>query len=46
MHSFALLDYGHSVAKVREYIESVGYHIDIIAVDTEEHWRCVKDEKK
>jgi len=42
VHPPALPSYGHSVDEVREYIESFGYHINIVAIDHEEHWWCEK----
>lgn len=42
VHPPALPGYGHSVAEVRHLLESLGYQIQIIAIDHEEHWWCAK----
>ena len=42
VHPPALPGYGHTVAAVRETLEALGYQIQIIAIDHEEHWWCEK----
>jgi FkbM family methyltransferase len=34
--------YGYSVDDVREFLENLGYRIDVLAVDYEEHWWCTQ----
>ena len=40
VHPPALPSYGHSAIDVRRFLEEMGYRIDCIAVDHEEHWWC------
>jgi FkbM family methyltransferase len=41
VHPAALeADYGHSVADVRNFLDSAGYKQQVLAVDHEEHWWC------
>lgn len=40
VHPPALPNYGHSAMQVRQYLESLGYRIRILAMDHEEHWWC------
>jgi FkbM family methyltransferase len=42
IHPAALPGYGHSVLEVRQFLEALGYHIQILAIDYEEHWWCQK----
>lgn len=40
-HSRHLLaQYGHTAGDVRSFLESLGYHIQLLASDHEEHWWC------
>ncbi|MGZ5074512.1 MAG: FkbM family methyltransferase, partial [Usitatibacter sp.] len=40
VHPPALPSYGHSTGEVRGFLEDLGYGIECIAVDHEEHWWC------
>jgi FkbM family methyltransferase len=35
-----LAQYGHTASDVRSFLESMGYHIQLLAIDHEEHWWC------
>jgi hypothetical protein len=43
VHPPALPSYGHSVADVRQFLESHGYSVKLIATDHEEHWWCERN---
>ena len=40
IHPPALPAHGHSPATVRRLLEDMGYQIEILAIDHEEHWWC------
>lgn len=40
VHPDFLPKFGHSVNDVREFLEKLGYVIDLLGVDHEEHWWC------
>ncbi len=41
VHPPALPFYGGTVDAVRNFLVELGYEIDILAVDHEEHWWCM-----
>jgi hypothetical protein len=40
VHPGTLPAFGHSAEDVRQFLESIGYDIRVLAVDDEEHWWC------
>jgi FkbM family methyltransferase len=42
VHPPALPNYGQSVQEVRDYLNNLGYSIQVLSVDHEEHWWCEK----
>lgn len=40
VHPPALPAYGHSAKQVRNFLAGLGYSIDVISIDHEEHWWC------
>ena len=40
VHPPALPAFGHSAAQVRDFLAGLGYSIDVLSIDHEEHWWC------